>query len=207
VYILPLHHPLEVAKAVGTAAVFSRNRVILGAGAGWMREEFDALGVNFATRGKRFDESIEVLRRLWTGAMVDFHGEIFDFERLQMSPAPTRPVPIFVGGASPRALRRAALLGDGWLGAGNTPEQAADILRSLARLRSQAGRSGEPFEAIAPLLVPPERDTLKRLADLGATGAVHYPFRYSARPGASLQEKLDVMKRYGDEVIAPLATL
>jgi len=205
VAILPLHHPLEVAKTVGTAALFSGNRVILGAGAGWMREEFDALGVDFATRGRRFDECIEVLRRAWTGAMVEYHGEFFDFDRLQMSPAPTRAIPIFIGGASPRALRRAAVSGDGWLGAGNTPEQAAELLRELARLREQARRSDEAFEAIVPLVGPPDRDVLKRLAELGATGTVHFPFRYTAGPNASLQQKLDVMKHYGDEVIAPVA--
>jgi probable F420-dependent oxidoreductase len=207
VYILPLHHPLEVAKTVGTAALFSGHRVVLGAGAGWMREEFDALGVDFASRGRRFDECIEVLRRVWTGGMVEFHGEFFDFNRLRMSPAPERAVPIFIGGASAPALRRAAALGDGWIGAGNTPEQASDILRELARLRKQARRADEAFETIVPLVEPPDRDTLKRLAELGASGTVHYPFRYTAGPNASLQQKLDVMKRYGDEVITPLADL
>jgi len=128
VYILPLHHPLEVAKAVGTASILSGGRVVLGAGAGWMREEFEVLGVDFASRGKRFDECIEILRSVWRGGMTEHHGEIFDFDRLQQSPAPPEPIPIYIGGASKAALRRAARLGDGWLGAGNTPEQAEAIL-------------------------------------------------------------------------------
>jgi len=204
IYILPLHHPFEVAKAVGTAAIFSDNRVILGTGAGWMREEFELLGVDFATRGKRFNESIEVLRKLWTGDMIEYHGEVFDFSPLQMSPPPSKPVPIFIGGASKAALRRTARLGDGWLGAGNTPDDAAEILAELSRLRAEAGRQQEPFEAIAPLLVPFEVDTLRRLSDLGMTGAVHYPFRYTAGPGATLAQKLDTMKRFGDEIIGPM---
>ena len=204
VYILPLHHPLEVAKAVGTASIFSDGRVVLGAGAGWMREEFEVLGVDFATRGKRFDECIEILRRVWRGGMVEYHGEIFSFDRLQMSPAPPHPIPIYIGGASKPALRRAARLGDGWLGAGNTPEQAEEILVELRRLREKAGRSTEAFDAIVPLVTPPELDTLRRLADLGATGSVSYPFAYTAGPDAALEQKLDVMQRFGERVIRPM---
>jgi probable F420-dependent oxidoreductase len=203
VHILPLHHPLEVAKAVGTASIFSGGRIALGAGAGWMREEFEVLGVDFATRGKRFNESIEILRRVWRGGMVDYRGEIFAFDPLQMSPAPPEPIPIYIGGASPAALGRAARLGDGWLGAGNTPDEAAEILGELRRLREDAGRGALPFEAIVPLTVPPDADSLQRLGDLGATGSVNYPFGYTAGPDATLEQKLDVMKRFGDEVIRP----
>ncbi|MBW2667473.1 MAG: LLM class F420-dependent oxidoreductase, partial [Deltaproteobacteria bacterium] len=170
VYILPLRHPLEVAKLVGTASIFSDGRAVLGAGAGWMREEFEVLGVDFATRGKRFDECIEILRQIWRGGMAEYHGEIFSFDRLQMSPAPPHPIPIYIGGASKPALRRAARLGDGWLGAGNTPEQAEKILVELRRLREEVGRIEEPFDAIVPLVTPLELDTLRRLSDLGATG-------------------------------------
>ncbi len=204
IYILPLRHPLEVAKSVSTAAVLSGNRVVLGAGAGWMREEYDTLGVPFETRGKRFDEAIDVLRRVWSGDPVEHHGEFFAFERLQMSPAPSQPIPIFIGGISKAALRRAARRGDGWLGSGHTPDEAAELLRALAAQREQAGRSGEPFEAIVPLTVPPDFDTLRRLAELGASGTVNYPFVYTVGPGAALAQKLDMMKRYGDEVIGPM---
>jgi len=204
VYILPLHHPLEVAKAVGTASILSGGRVVLGAGAGWMREEFEVLGVDFASRGKRFDECIEILRSVWRGGMTEHHGEIFDFDRLQQSPAPPEPIPIYIGGASKAALRRAARLGDGWLGAGNTPEQAEAILADLRRLREDAGRRAEPFDAIVPLVTPPEPDTLRRLADLGATGSVSYPFIYTAGPRATLEQKLDVMREFGERVIHPL---
>jgi probable F420-dependent oxidoreductase len=204
VSVLPLHHPVEVAKTVATAAIYSDDRVILGAGAGWMREEFEVLGVDFQTRGRRFDECIEVLRKLWSREMVDHHGEFFDFGRLQMTPAPSRPVPIYIGGASKPALRRAARLGEGWMGAGNTPEEAGGILQELTRLRVEAGREKEPFEVIVPLLVPPDSDTLRRISDLGATGTVHFPFIYTVGPESTLEQKLDVMKRYGEEVIGPM---
>ncbi len=202
VYILPLRHPLEVAKAVSTAAVLSGNRVALGAGAGWMREEYDALGVAFETRGKRFDEAIHVLRRVWSGRTVEYRGEFFDFDRIRMSPAPSEPIPILVGGSSKPALRRAARLGDGWFGPGNTPDEAAALLQELRTLREQAGRMSESFEAIVPLTVSPDPDTLRRLAELGASGTVNYPFVYTVGAAAPLEQKLDMMKRYGDEVIA-----
>jgi alkanesulfonate monooxygenase SsuD/methylene tetrahydromethanopterin reductase-like flavin-dependent oxidoreductase (luciferase family) len=185
VYILPLHHPLEVAKSLATLATFSGDRVMLGAGAGWMREEFETLGVDFE-------------------GLVEHHGEFFDFAPLAQNPAPGRPIPIGIGGASKAALRRAARLGDGWLGAGNTPDEAEEILRTLDRLRAEAGRAEEPFESIVPLTVAPEADTLKRLSELGAHGTVNYPFRYSVGPDATLQQKLDTMRQYGEHVIAPM---
>ncbi len=204
VYVLPLHNPLEVAKAVSTAAVLSNNRVSLGAGAGWMREEFDVLGVPFEKRGKRFDESIEILRKLWSGQVVEHSGENFAFPRLQMSPVASSPIPIWIGGASRAALRRCANLGDGWVGAGNTPDQAAELLGEISHLRKRAGREGGNFETIVPLVTPPDRDTYARLSELGAHGTVNYPFSYTAGPDASLQTKLDVMRRFGDEVIDPM---
>jgi probable F420-dependent oxidoreductase len=207
IYILPLHHPLEVAKSLATLALYTDNRVTLGVGAGWMKEEFEALGVDFKSRGKRFDESIEVMRKVWQGGIVEHHGEHFDFPGLAQLPAPTKPIPISIGGASKVALRRAARVGDGWLGAGNTVEEAEEILRSLTQLRREAGRENESFEAIVPLTVPPDRDSLKRIADLGAAATCNYPFVYTCGPEATLQQKLDMMKQYGDNVIAHMKDL
>ncbi|MCS5635607.1 MAG: LLM class F420-dependent oxidoreductase [Myxococcota bacterium] len=203
VHILPLHHPVEVAKSLATLALYSDNRVMIGAGAGWMKEEFDVMGVDFKSRGRRFNEMIEVMRKLWQGGLVEHHGEFFDFPPISQSPAPTRPIPIAIGGASKAALRRAATLGDGWCGAGNTPEEAEEILRTLASLRAEAGRENEPFDAIVPLTTEPKPDILKRLADLGATGTVSYPFSYTVGPDATLQQKIDAMKQFAEYVIAP----
>ena len=203
VHILPLHHPVEVAKALATLALYSDNRVVLGAGAGWMKEEFEILGVDFKTRGPRFNEMIEVMRKLWQGGMVEHHGEFFDFPPICQSPAPTENIPIVIGGASKAALRRAATVGDGWCGAGNTPEEAEEILRTLAALRKEAGRENEHFEAIVPLTTPPEPDVLKKLSGLGATGTVSYPFSYTVGPEATLEQKIDAMKQFAEHVIAP----
>jgi probable F420-dependent oxidoreductase len=204
VHILPLHHPLEVAKSLASLAVYSDNRVILGAGAGWMKEEFEALGVDFKTRGKRFDEMIEVMRKLWTGGVASHKGAIFEFPELSQRPTPTQPIPIAIGGASKPALRRAATLGDGWLGAGNTPDEAVAILDTLTALRKEAGRENEPFETVVPLTVAPDADNIKRISDAGADGTVNYPFAYTVGPDATLQQKLDMMNQFGEHVIAPM---
>jgi probable F420-dependent oxidoreductase len=205
VYILPLRHPLEVAKSVGTAAVLSGDRVVLGTGAGWIREEFETLGVPFETRGRRYDEAIDVLRKVWTGRPVEHRGEHFPFDTLQMSPAPAKPVPLWVGGLSRPALRRAAQRGDGWIGTGQTPDEAAGFLEELARLRREAGRADEPFDALVPLTTPPEPDSLARLADRGLTGTVSYPFTYSVGAGSSLDQKRAYLEDFAESVIRPLA--
>ena len=205
VYILPLRHPLEVAKAVGTAAVLSNNRVALGAGAGWIREEYDALGVDFATRGRRFDESIEVLRSVWRGGRVEPRGEIFALPPLQMSPAPTAAIPIYIGGISEPALRRAARLGDGWIGTGQTPDEAIELLARLHELRGEFGRESAPFETIVPLVVPPDLDLLRRLeGEHGLTATTCYPFLYTLGPTSTLEQKREAMLRFGEHFIAKL---
>jgi probable F420-dependent oxidoreductase len=204
VYILPLRHPLEVAKTVGTAALLSGGRVALGCGAGWIREEFDALEVPFETRGARMSEMIEVMRAAWTGKMVEHRGRFFDLGPLQMSPAPPEQVPIYVGGLSQAAFRRATRLGDGWIGTGQTPEQATELARELARLRREAGRGQEPFETIVPLAVPPDRDVLKRLGDAGVTSTTVWPFSYTIGPVSTLAQKREAMLRFAEQVIAPL---
>jgi len=203
VYILPLRHPLEVAKTVGTAAVLSGGRVALGAGAGWIREEYEALGVEFSTRGRRFDEAIEVLRRVWSGEMVEHHGRFFELGPLQMSPAPAAPVPIWIGGASDAALRRAARLGDGWIGTGQHPDELPQLLGRLRAQREKAGRGSAPFETIVPLVVPPDPDLLRRLeAEHGVTATTAWPFPYTIGPTSTLAQKRDAMHRFADEVIA-----
>ncbi len=202
IYILPLHDPLEVARAAATAALLSGGRVALGVGVGWMREEFDAQGIDFPTRGARCDEAIGVLRKLWTGRVVEHQGRHFAFPALSQSPAPPGPIPIHVGGASPRALRRAARLGDGWIGGGNAPEEAARILDELARLRREAGREGEPFETIVPLSTPPEAGVYADLAGRGMSASVSWPPSLAlgkVRPG--LDEECAYLERFAEGVI------
>ncbi|MBO2452812.1 TIGR03619 family F420-dependent LLM class oxidoreductase [Actinomadura barringtoniae] len=128
VYVLPLRHPLAVAKAVATAAVLTGGRVSCGVGAGWLREEFVLAGQEFEGRGGRLDEAIQICRLAWSGEPVEFHGEHYDLDAFTMRPAPAERPPILIGGAGPRALRRAIELGDGWIApAQSGPELAANI--------------------------------------------------------------------------------
>jgi probable F420-dependent oxidoreductase len=205
VYILPLRNPFEVAKAVATLSILSGGRFALGAGLGWMREEFEACDQDFATRAKRFDEMVAVMRTLWAGGMVEHHGEYYDFERLEMSPAPKFEIPIYVGGASDAALRRAARVADGWIGAGNAPEEVPGILDRLRTLRKQCNRSHTPFETIVAVSVPPEVDLFKRLEDAGVTALVSWPLSYTLGAGASLDAKRKALETYGSQVIARLS--
>jgi probable F420-dependent oxidoreductase len=202
VYILPLRHPVEVAKALGTAAVFSRNRAILGVGAGWMKDEFEVLGRTFEKRGARIDEQVEVIRKLLSGEVVAHEGEHFAFPAMQMQPAPSAPVPIWMGGQNKAALRRSGQYADGWSGSGQTFEDAQQVLATIADQRRLAGREGLPFDAIVPFVEPVSDDQKKALVEQGMTGTVSYPFPYTIGEGATLQDKLDYLRRYGDEVIA-----
>jgi probable F420-dependent oxidoreductase len=169
VYVLPLRNPFVVAKAVGTAAHLSDGRVGLGIGAGWMAEEFALLEQPFARRGKRMDEMLTVLRALWAGGMVEHHGEFYDFDPVEMRPTPPAPVPVYVGGHSDIAFRRAARLGDGWLGIHYTPAELLEHCTTIARAREDAGTTDRPFEIIASPLAQPSPDLVEELETAGVT--------------------------------------
>ncbi|MEZ4331784.1 MAG: TIGR03619 family F420-dependent LLM class oxidoreductase [Myxococcota bacterium] len=202
VYILPLRHPVEVAKLLGTAAVYSNDRVVLGVGAGWMKDEFDVLGRVFERRGERIDEQVEVLRKLLSGEVVEHAGSHYAFPRLVMQPAPKKPVPIWMGGQNAAALRRAGRYADGWSGSGQRHADAVEVLETIARHRREAGRSRTPFDAIVPFVEAPTPDQRAHLIELGMTGTVSYPFPYTIGPRSTLAQKLDYLRRYGDTVIA-----
>jgi probable F420-dependent oxidoreductase len=203
VYVLPLRNVFEVARATGTLAILSNNRFILGAGIGWMKDEFDIYGVDFHTRGKRFDEMLDVLHKLWAGGMVEHHGPLIDFPPLQISPAPERAVPIFTGGATPIALKRAAYKADGWIGAGNSPDEVPPILAELKRLRREAGREDRSFETVIGLSTPPDLATFQRLHEQGMTGGVSYPFAYTVGARSSLEQKKRAMEDFANRFIRP----
>lgn len=204
VYVLPARNPHEVARATATLDILSGNRFILGVGAGWMKEEFDIYGVPFARRGKRMDEAIEVIRKLWRGEMVEHHGEFYDFPRIILSPAPTSPPPIYVGGDNALALKRAALLGDGWIGAGNTPEQVPALMEKLQQLREQAGRAQLPFETMVGLRANLTADLLLRLQDTGMTSAISYPFRFALGDRSSIDDKKRMMEKFAKTIMEPV---
>ncbi|RMD85060.1 MAG: TIGR03619 family F420-dependent LLM class oxidoreductase [Candidatus Dadabacteria bacterium] len=201
VYILPLRHPVEVAKQVSSVASLFEGRVGLGVGAGWMKEEFDAVGVDFDTRGARLNEAIELVRKLWSGDTVEHHGRFFELPPARMCPVPKQPIPILVGGMSRGALRRAARYGDGWIGAGQRLEEALETLAELRRLREREGRADQPFETIVPLVEPLDRQIVARLEEAGVSGVVSYPFVFELGPRSSLADKRAYMERFAERVI------
>jgi probable F420-dependent oxidoreductase len=145
VFVLPLRHPLVVARALASVDALAPGRVELGVGVGWMRAEFDALGIDFSRRGALADESIEVLRKLWRGGRVQHDGPNYPVGPLYFEPHPSRPIPILVGGTSRPALERAARLGDGYIA---MPAPVSDLLAQAGRvrkLRSICGRLHLPF--------------------------------------------------------------
>lgn len=147
VYLLGIRHPFVSARSFATLDVVSGGRAEVGVGAGWLLTEWEAAGLDPSTRGRRLDEAIEVCSRLWTEQTVEHDGEFFSFPEVAFEPKPVqqpRP-PVLVGGESPRALRRAAEVGDGWIGMFHTPESVAERTRELTRLRQEAGRERDPF--------------------------------------------------------------
>jgi len=202
VYVLPLRNPHEVARASATLAILSDNRFILGVGIGWMKEEFDIYGVDFHQRGKITDEIIEVLQTLWSGQMVEYHGAHFDFPRVQLSPAPSTHPPIYVGGSSEIALRRAARVGGGYIGAGTTPEDVGPLLRRLNELRQEYGRDHLPFEAMLGISAAPSLKLYQRLADDGLESTVAPPFQYAlGKKHSTVDEKKQFMETYVESIV------
>ncbi|MFG6191057.1 TIGR03619 family F420-dependent LLM class oxidoreductase [Nonomuraea sp. JJY05] len=206
VYIAPARDLFTVAKQVSTAAVLSNDRVTFGVGVGWCKEEFVGTGQDFHTRGRRLDAMLPTLRSLWAGETVALDG----LPELSISPTPDRPIPVYVGGDSDAALRRAARLGDGWIGNRIYTEEQFDVV--LATLRGHLEESGrsEPLDIIAPLAVMPDADTYRRFAAKGVTGTMAAPWwlatpEEKARYGeGTLDLKIATMERFAEEVIAKM---
>ena len=139
VLVLPMRHPLPLAKELATLQNLSDGRLILGAGVGWLEAEFAALGVPFNERGRRTDEGIAMMRAVWNDDPVSFDAKWIPavIDQMRMQPKPEKPIPIWIGGTSEPALKRALRL-DGWHGSRATPEQAAPIVKRLREERPGA---------------------------------------------------------------------
>jgi probable F420-dependent oxidoreductase len=140
VLVLPMRHPLPLAKELATLQNLSEGRLILGAGVGWLEPEFAALGVPFAERGRRLDEGLAMMRAVWTQDPVTFHSRTIPavIEGMTMTPMPVLPIPLWLGGSSDAALRRTVRVADGWHGSGLTPAAAAPIVQRLRAARPEA---------------------------------------------------------------------
>lgn len=205
VYVLPARNPVHVAKFMATLAVMSNDRVALGAGMGWMSEEFAASGQPFAKRGARADEMLTVMRKLWTGDMVDHHGEFFDLPAMKMRPAPSADIPVYIGGFSEPALKRAAHH-DGWISDVHTTDELQAYFDKIDQYRDEAGRRHLPFERLCfNTRDAYDLDGFRRLRAMGVTALCTPPwFMYGGKPNSPIGMKLDAIKRFADDVIAKL---
>jgi probable F420-dependent oxidoreductase len=211
VYIAPARDLITVAKSVGTTAVLSDNRVRLGIGVGWCKEEFDQTGQEFTNRGKRLDEMIVALRALWRGGWVEHHGTYYDVPECQIEPAPSAPIPIIGGGHSPAALRRTAALCDGWIAAGAySEEEAWAHLAELRQALEAVGRTDEKdFSIYLSLNEMPDLDMFHRFIDAGVTDFVCAPWMFvKVEPGTpddqALADRLGAVKWFAEEILDKL---
>lgn len=194
VFVLPARNPFHVAKILSTASLFSQGRLALGVGMGWMPEEFAVGEQSFRNRGKRADEMIQVMKKLWTGEWVEHHGEFYEFEPLRMVPAPVKPIPIYVGGISDPALKRAAR-NDGWISDLHSTSELLALIDRLNRYRDEAGTREQPFEMLCfnPIdAATPESH--QRLEAAGVTTITTAPWAMQALNGpVPLSDKLKSM--------------
>jgi alkanesulfonate monooxygenase SsuD/methylene tetrahydromethanopterin reductase-like flavin-dependent oxidoreductase (luciferase family) len=202
---LPIRPPALVAKQAGSLAALFDNRLGLGVGTSPWPEDYEIMGVPFAKRGKRMDECIDIIRGLTTGDYFEYHGEFYDIPKIKMTPAPTKPVPILIGGHADVALRRAAR-NDGWMHGGGDlgdPEALDQLINRLKKFRDEEGRTG-PFEIHVMSLDAYTPDGIKRLEDKGVTD-VMFGFRIPYVKGDDTQpldSKIRKLERFAENVIA-----
>jgi probable F420-dependent oxidoreductase len=209
---LAVRQPLLEAKALCSVAAISDDRVALGVGLAWMPEEFKWLGQDKTTRGARQNEAIEIIRLVLGGGMVEFHGKYYDFDRLQMAPVPKKRIPIYVGGSSKPALRRAARHGDGWIGIVHAMDETKAMIAELTAMRREFGRENESFDIMLHCPDAVTVDDVRRLEDMGVTDLQVAPWTLpsvlaelgvsSMRLQPPLAVKQDAIKRYADSIIA-----
>lgn len=192
VYLLALRHPFVAARAILTLDAISQGRADVGIGAGWLRNEWQAAGLDPATRGKRLDEALAVCKKLWTQETIEHHGEFYDFEPVMFEPKPTQSPhpPILIGGESNAALRRAASAGDGWIGMFHTPETVRQQIDRVSKLRTELGTDAAPFRFLSGATVE-HRDDLERFAEAGVTDLIVRPFKGS-------RDAVDGVARFAD---------
>jgi alkanesulfonate monooxygenase SsuD/methylene tetrahydromethanopterin reductase-like flavin-dependent oxidoreductase (luciferase family) len=199
---LPIRPPALVAKQAGSLAAVFGNRLGLGVGTSPWPEDYELMGVPFAKRGKRMDECIEIIRGLTSGDYFEFHGEFYDIPKTKMTPAPTRPIPILIGGHADTALRRAARC-DGWMHGGGDAEELDRLLARLKQLRAEEGMAG-PFEIHVISADGFTVDGVKRLEDKGVTDVI-VGFRMPYIVGLDTQPldaKIRHLERFAEKVIA-----
>lgn len=195
--VLPDHHPVPLAKRVATLDRLSRGRLRLVVGIGWMREEVEACGADFDTRGRRTDESIDVMRALWRGGPASFAGEFFSFDEVLCVPGPVQAggVPIHIGGHSAAAARRAGHRGDGFQPLGLRGDSLRSALDAMTRAAETAGRDPAALEVTLGGVLSLKEEAREEAEAVGATRMVLSP-----KPRTDLAEVKDEMSAFSQRM-------
>ena len=203
VYVLPLRHPLNVARMLVTLDALSEGRFLFGVGVGWLREELEALGVEYAGRGRRTEEMVTILKRAWSEPRFAHSGEFFRFPEIGFEPKPVHgSIPILFGGEADAALRRAARFGDGWIGVHMPPERVPAILDKLRRLRADSELAAQPLEiTVACEGAVPTRALVERYAEVGVHRLLIEQHLF-ATPDRRVEGAADNIERFANDVIA-----
>lgn len=202
VYVLPMHDPFSAAKAISTAANLCAGRLTLGVGIGWQKSEFELVNQRFGNRGKRCDEMLEVMEKLWSGEAFSFDGQLYQFPSLQMSPPLANTLPIYIGGFSEAALMRAARY-DGWIGGQHHMEELEHLLALLSQCRENTARDRElPFN-ISVGLYDSSDANIARCEELGVTQLYRHAFcdENGMASHMTLDEKLKDMEAFAERYL------
>ena len=194
VYNIGLRHPFVTARAATTVDILSGGRLALGIGSSWLREEWEAVGLDFDTRGARVDEAIDVCRRCWTDEVIEYHGRFFDFAPVAFEPKPVQAggPALHIGGDGAIALRRTATVGAGWIPMNHSVEQLGPPLAKLRELCDALGRTTPVQVTLHGDVQRPE--DVERYAEAGVTRVIVTPF-------ARTSEAIDGLARFADRFI------
>lgn len=199
VNILSQANPLLFAKQVASLDFMSRGRFMLGAGIGWLEEEFNAMGVPFERRGARFDDYLQALRKVWSGELVEHQSEFINWTGFKSYPLPVQnPLPVIIGGAQGKIYQRIARYGNGWYAPTKSPEELAPCLQQLKRVCAEEGRDYAELEITAMWTLQGGLDAVKAYAELGVH-RLNIPL-----PALREADPIDGLARLHDEVISKL---
>lgn len=201
ILILPQRQTALVAKQAAQLAIMSGGRLRLGVGVGWNRVEMEGLGQDFSTRGKRSEEQVKLLRRLWNEPLVKFDSEFHSLDDVGINPLPKQQIPIWFGGGADAVLKRMARLGDGWLLSTMPPEKMKPYREKLVRYLEEEGRGPDEFGIdvrISVRIQPPEQWDA-HIAEYQSLGATHISINTMGMGFTSIDEHVAVIRRFKEQ--------